>query len=50
MQIGELLARAYAGRVEWFAPFFTEGPLVRIHYVITRAGAPTAWHGGASGR
>ena len=37
-KIGELLARAYNGDLASFAPFFPEGPLVRVHFIITRAG------------
>ncbi|HVY58908.1 MAG TPA: NAD-glutamate dehydrogenase [Xanthobacteraceae bacterium] len=35
--IGYVLADAYGGRVASFAPFFPEGPLVRVHFVIARA-------------
>jgi glutamate dehydrogenase len=35
-KIGQALARAFAGRVSSFTPSFTEGPLVRVHYVIGR--------------
>jgi glutamate dehydrogenase len=35
--IGELLADAYNGRVTAFSPFFPEGPLVRVHYIVARA-------------
>ena len=34
--IGEYLARAYHGRVSAFHPFFPEGPLVRVHFIIGR--------------
>jgi glutamate dehydrogenase len=34
--IGNLLAGAYGGTVESFAPFFPEGPVVRVHFVIAR--------------
>src|SRR5499425_1434973 len=32
--IGEHLADAYKGRVSAFHPFFPEGPLVRVHFII----------------
>jgi glutamate dehydrogenase len=34
--IGSYLAKAYKGRVSAFYPFFPEGPLVRIHFIIGR--------------
>ena len=34
--IGELLAGCYRGRVASYVPFFPEGPLVRIHYMVAR--------------
>jgi glutamate dehydrogenase len=38
--IGRRLAEAYGGRVSAFRPFFPEGPLVRVHFIIgLRAGA-----------
>jgi glutamate dehydrogenase len=38
--IGRLLATAFNGEVASFVPFFPEGPLVRVHFTITRtAGA-----------
>ncbi len=33
-RIGEDLAQAYNGRVRAFTPFFPEGPLVRVHFII----------------
>ena len=36
--IGSLLAKAYGGRMSAFYPFFLEGPLVRVHFII---GLPT---------
>ena len=39
-KIGDYLARAFIGRVSAFYPFFQEGPLVRVHYIIGRAGGP----------
>jgi len=39
--IGSYLAGTYQGRVSAFFPFFTEGPLVRVHFIIGRsAGEP----------
>jgi glutamate dehydrogenase len=38
--IGEMLAKAYHGRVQTFAPFFPEGPLVRVHFIIERSDEP----------
>ena len=35
-QIGEYLAMAFKGRVRAFYPFFPEGPLVRVHFIIGR--------------
>src|SRR5580704_13124696 len=35
--IGNYLAKAFNGRVSAYYPFFTEGPLVRVHYIIGRA-------------
>src|SRR6185295_13473601 len=32
--IGEYLAEAYNGRVSAFRPFFPEGPLTRVHFII----------------
>src|SRR6516162_11791418 len=32
--IGDYLADAYKGRVSVFHPFFPEGPLVRVHFII----------------
>jgi glutamate dehydrogenase len=38
--IGDYLAAAYNGNVSAFYPFFPEGPLVRVHFIIgRRAGA-----------
>jgi glutamate dehydrogenase len=39
-QIGDYLARAFIGRVSAFYPFFPEGPLVRVHFIIGRSGGP----------
>ncbi len=32
--IGDYLAKVYNGRVSAFHPFFPEGPLVRVHFII----------------
>ena len=34
--IGDYLAAAFNGRVRAFYPFFPEGPLVRVHFIIGR--------------
>src|SRR5262249_49421566 len=34
--IGGYLARVFQGRVSAFYPFFPEGPLVRVHFIIGR--------------
>ena len=34
--IGQYLAETYKGRVSAFYPFFPEGPLVRVHFIIGR--------------
>ena len=34
--IGDYLAEVYRGRVCAFYPFFPEGPLVRVHFIIAR--------------
>jgi glutamate dehydrogenase len=34
--IGDYLAATYKGRVRAFYPFFLEGPLVRVHFIIGR--------------
>ena len=34
--IGEFLAETYKGRLSAFYPFFPEGPLVRVHFIIAR--------------
>ena len=39
--IGTYLAGAYKGRVSAFYPFFPEGPLVRVHFIIARLGGET---------
>ena len=35
--IGKFLAGIYKGSISSFTPFFPEGPLVRIHYIIARS-------------
>src|SRR5215510_9813723 len=37
--IGEYLANTYKGRLSAFFPFFPEGPLVRVHFIIGRIDA-----------
>ncbi len=39
--IGNYLAAAFNGRLSAYYPFFPEGLLVRVHYIIVRAGAAT---------
>src|SRR6516164_6131440 len=39
-KIGEYLASAFIGHVSAFYPFFQEGPLVRVHFIIGRSGGP----------
>jgi glutamate dehydrogenase len=34
--IGEHLATAFGGKLVSFIPFFAEGPMVRVHFMITR--------------
>ena len=41
VKIGEYLASAFIGRVSAFYPFFPEGPLVRVHFIIGRSGGAT---------
>jgi len=41
MRIGELLACEYDGHVSAFSPYFPEGELVRVHFIIGRKGGPT---------
>ena len=36
-RIGDYLSRAFIGRVSAFYPFFPEGPLVRVHFIIGRS-------------
>jgi glutamate dehydrogenase len=39
--IGKYLARIYQGRISAFYPFFPEGRLVRVHFIIGRASGET---------
>jgi glutamate dehydrogenase len=39
--IGSYLAGVYKGKVAAFYPFFPEGPLVRVHFIIARSGGET---------
>ena len=39
--IGNYLANAYQGRISAFYPFFPEGPLVRVHFIVARVGGET---------
>src|SRR5262249_6044301 len=39
--IGSYLATTFKGRVSAFYPSFTEGPLVRVHFIIGRYEGPT---------
>jgi glutamate dehydrogenase len=39
--IGSYLAGVYQGRVSAFYPFFPEGPLVRVHFIIGRSEGET---------
>ena len=41
IQIGEFLARTYKGRLSAYYPFFPEGPLVRIHFIVGRTDGKT---------
>ncbi len=40
-KIGDYLASAFVGRVSAFYPFFPEGPLVRVHFIIGRTDGAT---------
>src|SRR6185437_413211 len=40
--IGKYLVEAYHGRLSAFYPHYTEGPLVRIHYIIGRSAGETS--------
>jgi glutamate dehydrogenase len=39
-KIGDYLAHAFGGRVSAFYPFFPEGPMVRVHFIIGRSDGP----------
>ena len=41
VKIGAYLASVFLGRVSAFYPFFPEGPLVRVHFIIGRSGGAT---------
>ena len=41
LRIGDYLAHAFLGRVSAFYPFFPEGPLVRVHFIIGRSDGAT---------
>nr|WP_246662968.1 NAD-glutamate dehydrogenase [Pseudolabrys sp. FHR47] len=41
VRIGDYLAKAFEGHVTAFYPFFPEGPLVRVHFIIGRGGGAT---------
>jgi glutamate dehydrogenase len=41
ISVGSYLAGVYRGRVAAFYPFFPEGPLVRVHFIIARMGDDT---------
>ena len=38
VRIGDYLAKVFEGRVSAFFPFFPEGPMVRVHFIIGRNG------------
>jgi glutamate dehydrogenase len=40
-KIGNYLATAFKGEVRVFSPFFPEGPLVRVHFIIVRTEGKT---------
>jgi glutamate dehydrogenase len=40
-KIGDYLAAAFKGEVRAFNPFFPEGPLVRVHFIIVRTEGKT---------
>ena len=40
-QIGKLLSQVYEGRIAAFYPYFPEGPLVRVQFIVARLAGPT---------
>ena len=40
-RIGALLCAAYDGRIAAFYPYFPEGPLVRVQFIVARFAGPT---------
>jgi glutamate dehydrogenase len=47
-RIGDYLSGVFVGRVSAFYPFFPEGPLVRVHYIIGRSGGQVPAINGAT--
>ena len=41
IRIGDYLSQMFNGRVSAYYPFFPEGPLVRVHFIIGRSGGAT---------
>ena len=41
VKIGDYLAATFVGRVSAYYPYFPEGPLVRVHFIIGRSGGST---------
>jgi glutamate dehydrogenase len=48
VRIGDYLSSAFIGRVSAFYPFFPEGPLVRVHFIIGRSGGTAPMIGSAT--
>ena len=40
-RIGDYLSQRYGGHVAAYSPYFPEGELVRVHFIIGRLGGPT---------
>jgi glutamate dehydrogenase len=40
VEIGRILSTAYDGAISTFTPYFPEGPLVRVHFIVNREGRP----------
>jgi glutamate dehydrogenase len=40
-KIGDYLANAFGGTIVAYYPFFPEGPLVRVHFIVRRVGGAT---------